>query len=84
MSSFGDDDFKRECPYCGEVLQRPYWKHIQSEHADEYAAKSTWVQLYKDYAGMGMDKTICLMVIGELFNAEPDEIESYLKENKIL
>ena len=82
--SFGEDGFTRNCPYCGELLSRPYWQHIQANHPDEYTAKKTWIQLYKDYSGMGMDKAICLMVIGELFNAEPDEIESFLKGEGVI
>lgn len=82
--SFGDDSDARNCPYCGVELKKPYWRHIQSEHPEEYAAKETWVQLYKDYAGMGMDKMICLMVIGELFNADTKEIEKYLSSKGLI
>ncbi|MHA1343457.1 MAG: hypothetical protein ACTSQG_05690 [Promethearchaeota archaeon] len=84
MTSFGSDEEQRDCPYCGQKLKRPYWQHIQSEHPQEYAAKETWVQLYKDYKSMGMDDSICLMVIGELFNANPTEIESFLKQKGVL
>ena len=35
-------------------------------------------------SGMGMDKAICLMVIGELFNSQPDEIESFLKGEGVI
>lgn len=79
--SFGDDEEERRCPYCGEALQRPYWQHVQKFHPAEYAEHSTWVQLYKDYSAMGMTKQISLMVIGELFNASPEEVESFLKES---
>lgn len=84
MSSFGDDSEQRKCPYCQATLRKPYWKHIQSEHPEEYKQKSTWVQLYKDYAGMGMDKSICLMVISELFNTTPNEVETYLQNENII
>jgi hypothetical protein len=70
---------QRECPYCGAPLKRPYWQHVQSQHGEEYAAKETWIQLYKDYAGMGMDSMVCFIVISELFNATPEEVESFLK-----
>ncbi len=74
----------RKCPYCSQVLKHPYWQHVQSKHSDEYAKNETWVQLYKDYSSMGMEKSMCLMVISELFNAPQDDIESYLKNNNIL
>lgn len=82
--SFGDDEIKRECPVCGRTLTKPYWKHMQAEHPEEYNAKSTWKQLYADYKSMGMDKDICMMVIGELFNASQKEVEAYLKNEGIL
>jgi len=57
---------------------------ISTEDPEEYAAKETWVQLYKDYAGMGMDSMVCFIVISELFNSTPDEVESFLKEQGVL
>ena len=33
---------------------------------------------------MGMEKSMCLMVISELFNVSQDDVESYLKKNKVL
>ena len=74
----------RTCPYCGVVLERPYWAHVQANHPDEYEKHTTWVNLYKDYSSMGMDKNICLMVISELFNVSPETVESYLKDMEIL
>ena len=79
-----DDSESRFCPYCGVKLSRPYWQHIQREHPEKYAAKETWISLYKDYKGAGMDETISIMVISELFNATPEEIKSFLKNAKAL
>jgi len=75
-------DQPRKCPYCGAVLSHPYWSHIQEAHPAEYAKNETWIKLYKDYRSMGMEKTVCLMVIAELFNSTPENVESYLKQNK--
>jgi hypothetical protein len=80
----GEKNDIRECPYCGKPLKHPYWSHVQSEHPEEYAKKETWVELYKDYKSMGMQKAMSLKVISELFNAKPDEIESFLKSKNIL
>ncbi|MBN1802398.1 MAG: hypothetical protein JW891_12880 [Candidatus Lokiarchaeota archaeon] len=74
----------RECPYCGEMLSRPYWHHIQENHPQEYAKHETWISLYKDYSSMGMDQSICFMVIAELFNSTPDQVKSFLKKNNAL
>ena len=74
----------RECPYCGVLLEHPYWAHVQEAHPDEYQKHETWITLYKDYSGMGMDPSICFMVIGELFNATPQEVESFLKKKGAL
>ncbi len=74
----------RECPYCGKMLRHPYWQHVQKKHPKEYEKNETWIQLYKDYVSMGMEKSMCLMVISELFNASQDDVESYLKKNKVL
>ena len=71
----------RNCPYCGVLLEHPYWAHIQDSHPAEYSKNDTWITLYKDYAGMGMDPAICYMVIAELFNATPDKVESFLKKS---
>ncbi|MFX0186165.1 MAG: hypothetical protein ACFE8A_00365 [Candidatus Hodarchaeota archaeon] len=78
------DNESRKCPYCGVTLQRPYWVHIQSKHPAEYAKNETWIQLYKDYTSMGMDQSMSLMVISELFNQSIKDVKSYLKENGIL
>jgi hypothetical protein len=77
-------DQPRKCPYCGVVLSHPYWSHIQEAHPAEYAKNETWITLYKDYRSMGMEKTVCLMVIAELFNSTAENVESYLKQNKAL
>ena len=79
-----DETESRFCPYCGVELKKPYWKHVQKEHSERYAQKETWVQLYKDYKAAGMDETISITVISELFNATPDEIKSFLKNAKAL
>ena len=78
------NDESRKCPYCGVLLHHPYWQHIQSNHPAEYSKNETWIQLYKDYCSMGMDESMSLMVISELFNQDMDDVKSYLKENKIL
>ena len=75
---------KRKCPYCGEMLEHPYWVHVQSNHPAEYAKNETWIQLYKDYTSMGMDQNMSIMVISELFNASEEDVKGYLKENDIL
>ena len=79
-----NDEEGRKCPYCGVMLQRPYWVHIQSHHPTEYAKNETWIQLYKDYTSMGMDTSMSLMVISELFNQPIEDVKSFLKENNIL
>ncbi|MBY9004796.1 MAG: hypothetical protein KGD73_12535 [Candidatus Lokiarchaeota archaeon] len=79
-----EDTESRFCPYCGIELNHPYWKHVQKEHGGRYAQKETWVQLYKDYKGAGMDQAISIQVISELFNATMDEIKSFLKNAKAL
>ena len=75
---------ERNCPYCGVALERPYWQHIQAEHPEEYQKRETWTQLYKVYSSMGMEESMCLMVISELFNVSPDEVKSFLKENNVI
>ena len=80
----GKDKDARECPYCHKIIRRPYWVHIQKHHSAEYEKNETWIQLYRDYSSMGMEKSMCLMVISELFNVSQDDVESYLKKNKIL
>ncbi|MFX1274621.1 MAG: hypothetical protein ACFFBP_09695 [Promethearchaeota archaeon] len=74
----------RKCPYCGVLLKHPYWAHVQSAHPEEYEKNETWITLFKDYSGMGMDKAICFMVIAELFNSSPEKVESFLKAKKII
>jgi len=78
------EEESRFCPYCGVELQHPYWHHIQKEHPDKYTQKETWIKLYQDYTGLGMDETTSLMVISELFNATQEEIKSFLKNAKVL
>lgn len=79
-----DEDESRFCPYCGTPLKHPYWQHIQTEHPDKYSQKATWIQLYEDYTGLGMDETTSLMVISELFNATKEEVKSFLKNADII
>ncbi len=79
-----NEDESRFCPYCGESLFKPYWQHIQREHPDKYSQKETWIQLYEDYTGLGMDETTSLLVISELFNATKEEIKSFLVNAKII
>ncbi|MFX0001550.1 MAG: hypothetical protein ACFE9Q_08390 [Candidatus Hodarchaeota archaeon] len=78
------EEESRFCPYCGVELQHPYWQHIQKEHPDKYTQKETWIKLYQDYTGLGMDEATSLMVISELFNATQDEIKSFLKNANVL
>ncbi|MFX1379500.1 MAG: hypothetical protein ACFFA4_10445 [Promethearchaeota archaeon] len=78
------EDESRYCPYCGVELEHPYWAHIQAEHPDKYTQKETWVKLWKDYRGLGMDEETSLLVISELFNATQEEIKSFLKNAKVL
>jgi len=73
------EEESRFCPYCGVKLKHPYWQHVQKKHLDKYSQKETWVKLYQDYIGVGMDKETSLKVISELFNATEDEIESFLR-----
>ena len=73
-----ENDEGRECPYCGAILHHPYWSHVQQEHPAEYAKNETWVTLYNDYSSMGMDESVCLMVIGELFNVSAEEVKSFI------
>ena len=79
-------DQTRKCPYCSKPLtRRPYWKHIQEEHPKEFENDtSTWIQLFKDYSQMGMNKEVSIQVIAEIFNKTPKFIESFLKEKKVL
>ena len=73
----------RTCPYCGKKLvERPYWRHIEKEHPEEYASdRKTWIQLYKDYTSMGMDMEKSLQVISEIFNKDTEEIKAFLKKH---
>ena len=79
-------DKTRKCPYCSKPLtQRPYWKHIQEVHPNEFESDtSTWIQLFKDYSAMGMNKDVSLQVIAEIFNKSVKYIEDFLKEKKVL
>ncbi|MBD3196671.1 MAG: hypothetical protein GF317_16565 [Candidatus Lokiarchaeota archaeon] len=76
-----DDEKVTECPYCGAKLRHPYWAHVQEKHPEEYQKKETWISLFKDYKSMGMDDSICYTVIGELFNAPPDEVKFFVEKN---
>ncbi len=78
------EEESRFCPYCGIELEHPYWQHIQTDHPNKYTQKETWIKLYKDYVGLGMDQATSLMVISELFNATQEEIKSFLKNAKTL
>ena len=78
------EEESRFCPYCGVELQHSYWQHIQKEHPDKYTQKETWIKLYQDYTGLGMDEATSLMVISELFNATQEEIKSFLKNADVL
>jgi hypothetical protein len=73
----------RFCPYCGIKLEHPYWVHVQEKHPNKYAAKETWIKLYEDYTKLGMDQTISLTVISELFNATIEEVKSFLKNANV-
>ncbi|MCK4287266.1 MAG: hypothetical protein KAX18_13735 [Candidatus Lokiarchaeota archaeon] len=79
-----DEGESRFCPYCGISLERPYWQHIQREHPEKYTQKETWIKLYEDYTGLGMDETTSLMVISELFNATQEEVKSFLENAGII
>ena len=79
-----NDNETRFCPYCGVSLEHPYWAHIQDTHPEKYTQKETWVKLYEDYTGLGMDETTSLMVISELFNATTEEVKSFLTNAKII
>ena len=76
----------RKCPYCNKPLtSRPYWRHIEKEHPTEYASdKKTWIQLYKDYTGMGMNEFTTLTVISEIFNKDIEIIKEFLKKSKVI
>ncbi|MHA1584538.1 MAG: hypothetical protein ACTSVU_02030 [Promethearchaeota archaeon] len=75
----------RECPYCGKKLKNPYWRHIEKEHHDEYMNdKTTWIQLFKDYTMLGMNKEMSIQVISDLFNRDPSIIKLFLKKHKII
>ncbi len=77
------EEESRFCPYCGVALEHPYWAHIQATHPEKYTQKETWIKLWQDYRGLGMDTSTSLMVISELFNATQEEIESFLKNAKV-
>ncbi|MHA2038091.1 MAG: hypothetical protein ACW98X_16770 [Promethearchaeota archaeon] len=74
-----DEGESRFCPYCGVALKHPYWAHIQDKHPEKYTQKETWIKLWQDYRGLGMDQQTSLMVIAELFNATQDEVKSFLE-----
>jgi len=79
-----DEAESRFCPYCGIELEHPYWAHVQAEHPEKYTQKETWIKLYTDYVGMGMDQTTSLLVISELFNATQEEIKSFLRNANVI
>ncbi|MHA1715347.1 MAG: hypothetical protein ACTSXU_09210 [Promethearchaeota archaeon] len=70
----------RKCPYCDEMIEtRPYWNHIATKHPKEYEnSRTTWYPLFKDYVLAGMSIDTILMVMPELFNSTPEEIENFL------
>ncbi|TXT60952.1 MAG: hypothetical protein BAJALOKI1v1_1210013 [Promethearchaeota archaeon] len=72
------------CPYCGKLLEHPYWAHVQAEHPEEYKKNQTWIKLYKDYTSMGMDQQKSLAVIAELFNQSIEDVKFYLEQNDAL
>lgn len=76
---------KRKCPYCNEVLDRPYWRHVQIEHPKKFEEdRATWVQLYKDYREMGMTDQISITAICELFNKSEEEVRNFLKHKGLI
>ena len=75
----------RLCPYCGIKLKNPYWRHIEEMHNEEYHSdKNTWIQLYKDYSALGMNRDVCIQVISQIFNRDEKIILSFLKKSKIV
>ncbi|GAB4329472.1 MAG: hypothetical protein Kow0069_36980 [Promethearchaeota archaeon] len=72
---------ERKCPYCGVVLSHPYWKHLSSEHPEEFASdRQNWVNLFHDYTAVaGMPKEISVKVIAELYNVSEQDVEEFLK-----
>ena len=68
--SFGEDIEARACPYCGVKLKRPYWQHIQKAHPESYASTSMWEPLYLEYKNLGMDSSMCIMVVSELYGKD--------------
>ncbi|MHA1699758.1 MAG: hypothetical protein ACTSWN_13015 [Promethearchaeota archaeon] len=70
----------RKCSYCDEMIEtRPYWNHIATKHPKEYEnSRTTWYPLFKDYVLAGMSIDTILMVMPELFNSTPEEIENFL------
>lgn len=75
----------RKCPYCSKKLDRPYWRHIMTEHPKQFEKDTnTWVQLYKDYREMGMTEEISITAICELFNRSEEEMREFLREKKAL
>ncbi|MFX1572870.1 MAG: hypothetical protein ACFFB0_08980 [Promethearchaeota archaeon] len=78
------EEESRFCPYCGVELQHPYWQHVQTEHPDKYSQKETWIKLFQDYKKMGMGDEISITVISELFNATMEEVESFLRNEKVI
>jgi hypothetical protein len=77
---------KRKCPYCSKVLtQRPYWRHVETEHPEEYANdKQTWINLFNDYVAMGMPPEVSIAVIMELFNQTEEDVITFLTEQGLL
>jgi uncharacterized C2H2 Zn-finger protein len=76
----------RTCPYCGKALKsRPYWRHVEKEHPKQYATdKATWIQLFKDYGAMGMDASIAIQVICELFNQKNEDVVDFLRDHNVM
>lgn len=76
-----ENNKSRKCPYCGQTLEHPYWSHVQEKHPAEYASKKTWITLFNDYRSIGMEIEQSINVIAELFNADKNEIEWFLKDS---
>ncbi|MHA1821468.1 MAG: hypothetical protein ACTSU2_01810 [Promethearchaeota archaeon] len=73
------------CPYCHKKLDKPYWRHIQLEHPNEYEhSKGTWKELYQDYTKIGMSSEIAIKAICELFNKSEEEVKEFLSNEGIL
>ncbi len=81
-----DEPEARKCPYCGVLLQHPYWQHLSTAHPEEFASdRENWKNLYNDYTTVaGMPAEISIKVIAELYNVDEDDVHSFLKHENIL